>query len=293
MDKTNEQSHFNVSGSDKVSELLANNFLRLRMGVGVYDAFTARLANQSRCDFIWLSSYCCSATNGFPDCDLLALDYLEAIAKSVKRASCAPLVLDGGSSLGDVQRVRGLAAVASNSNAAAICIEDYIGHKFSSLYDSVQRRLVPRKQQQTCIAVAVEELRNSNCAVIARPESLVAGLDHSDLLVRSKDAAEAGASAIFVQSKRASLNELYLFLSAWDGQLPVFVAPTLFPDEPHDRLYSLGVTHIIYANHLLRAAHKAMTSVLDDMWLDRGTARLEPHISPISDISSLFPHPEA
>jgi phosphoenolpyruvate phosphomutase len=261
------------------------------IGIGIYDAFTARLIQEhDEIGFLWLSSFCSSLAVGLPDCGLLSIREIEALVRTIRRISDCPLVADGGSSQGSCKHARQLVRACGDAGATAVCIEDYAGKKYSSLYQSVPREQVSAERQRLCLEAAVDQGRQNGCSVIARCESLIAGHGSDDLYRRCQDAADVGARAVFVQSTEATLNELFAFLRAWQCRLPVYIAPTLFPRVSHRRLFALGITHVIYANQLMRGIHRTILQVIELIRKDRGTGLLEPDISPVHTLCAMFPH---
>jgi phosphoenolpyruvate phosphomutase len=257
-----------------------------RTGVGVHDGLSAMLASSAGYDFdfLWVSSFGTSAASALPDAGLLDAGDMARTVAVVGRASRLPVVADMETGYGDPLKVGHAAAAIVRAGATAVCIEDNTIAKRSSLYSFPGRTLVPADEHCERVRAAVGATRDHDCAVIARTEALVAGLGVDDALGRAGAYVDAGAQAIFVQSVSPDMDELLCFCRAWGGRTPVFVAPTCYPEVGKSALRAVGVTHYIFANQAIRAAHRAMTDVLVKLSTAECAAAVEGQISAIADM---------
>ena len=64
-----------------------------------------------------------------------------------------------------------------------------------------------------------------------------------------------------MHSKKSSIEEIEVFMKEWSGRHPVVIVPTKYYNTPKDQFRKLGVDAVIWANHNLRAAIKAMQDI--------------------------------
>jgi|JI8StandDraft_1071087.scaffolds.fasta_scaffold00889_8 phosphoenolpyruvate phosphomutase len=259
------------------------------IGIGVYDGLTARVAARYSFDFVWLSSFSISASQGLPDSSIVDSSELASIVRVVTRNTPLPTVVDLDAGYGDPLKVRHVAYEMARSGSSAVCIEDNPTSKRSSLYRSERRELVSAEQHCARIEAAQLGVRESSlpCSVIARTEALVAGLGAEEALRRASIYVDAGASAVFVQSVDPTGQDLMQFLAGWNGRAPVFVAPTLQNHHSAEDFWGAGATHVIFANHGLRAALMAIDSVFASLARSRRISAVEGSISTVDDVANL------
>jgi phosphoenolpyruvate phosphomutase len=255
------------------------------IGIGVHDGLSAQLAVRARPHFLWLSSFGCSASFGIPDVGILDWESMVRLTRVVLRiGECPGLVVDMDAGYGDLPKVAFAAAEFAAAGAAAICIEDYPHQKRCSLYQHMERSLAPLEDHVKRVQAASRAMAGSGCAVVARTEALVAGQGVVEALRRAHAYVDAGANAVFVQAVSGNgYEELLEFCRAWRGRTPVLLAPTSYPDTPAAGFFAAGASHVIYANQLIRAAHRSMKSVLAGL-LRGNPGEVEGAISSVKDL---------
>lgn len=260
-----------------------------RVGYGVFDGLTARLASDAGPDFLWLSSFCVSAVRGHPDNGILdAGDMAEAV-RMVTTHSTLPLLVDMDSGYGGPEKVAATVRQMARSGAAAVCIEDNPLAKHCSLYDVGRRHLAKIDEHAGRIRAARAGAAGSACQVVARTEALVGGFGIAEAMTRAAAYVEAGADGVFVQATAADGGaELLAFAQAWDRCTPLFIAPTCYPSLTRQQLADAGVSHNIFANHALRAAVRAMTAAYAAMAGAACAADLEADLATVSEVAGVL-----
>jgi phosphoenolpyruvate phosphomutase len=259
-------------------------------GIGAYDAISAVIVKESRADFLWLGSFAVSAALGRPDAGQLTAAEMATVTRIARRSPGLPkpLVVDIDTGYGDASTIAEAARLISEAGADMLCIEDNSRDKESSLYNVGGRSLARRDEHAERIAVARDAV-GRDCGVIARTEALVADLGTDEAIDRARAYLEAGADAIFIQAtKPDGGRELLEVCTRWNRRSPLFVAPTCYPHLQRPRLETAGVTHVIYANHLLRGAIRGgmwRTSALLDQ---DALIEAEKMIASINDVASVF-----
>jgi len=262
---------------------------RSQVGAGVYDGLSALTAAKWNFDFLWVSSFCCSAAVGLPDVGIIGIEEMLSTVRTIHKCTSLPIVVDLDSGYGDAIKVYSVVEAMAEAGAAALCIEDNPLSKRCSLYGGYDRTLVSIKEHVTRIRAALEAVRNngSNCKIIARTEALVAGMGVEEALRRAEAYADAGADAIFIQSLDATGEEALAFGKRWKCRTPIFIAPTRMPDINKKQFFEAGISHFIFANHGLRAAYAAMDRVFGILSKAASSGVIEKDIAKVTDVSTL------
>lgn len=263
------------------------------IGVGAYDALSARLVQAHGFDALWISSFCVSAARGFPDAGILTLTELLHTTEQLVEAANVPAIVDCDNGYGDAAQLSRAIRLLERAGAAAVSIEDSAFPKRSSLYSIPDRMLVPTEQFTAKIRIAKEAQRSTAFAVIARTEALVAGLGMAEALERAARYAEAGADLILIHAvtKETFASVVSLARSASLSK-PLAIVPTIAWQYSTDELRDAGFKLVIYANQQLRAATKAMEAVMMAL---RTSGRIDPlacHLASIDEINQLVGYSE-
>lgn len=260
-----------------------------RLGAGVYDGLSALLAAKWHFDFLWVSSFCCSAAAGLPDASIIGSEDILAVVRCVRRSVDLPIVVDLDSGYGDSVKVSYVVEAMARAGASALCIEDNPSSKRCSLYDGYDRSLVSIEEHIGRLRAAkagVTEAR-SNCRIIARTEALVAGLGVEEALRRTTAYADAGADAVFIQSLDATGKDVLTFAREWQRRTPIFIAPTRMPQITKKEFFEAGISHMICANQGLRAAHAAMDRTFRILSEAAAPLAVEAEVSKVATVAAL------
>lgn len=237
---------------------------------GAYDAVSASIVDEGGGDGIWLSGLCCSAVAGLPDTELAGLGDLLSCLRAVRRATELPVWVDCGTGFGSPANLAVAADDLRRAGAGGICVEDKIFPKRNT-FTPVEQFLEDVPAFCRKIEQARKRLDGSGCLVVARTEALSVGESLDAALRRASAYASAGADALFLANPARSADRALEFLAAWRGRLPVALLPTSYRLENDLDLDALGVSVVIYANQLLRAAVAAMRGLLRGAQTDRAS----------------------
>ncbi|HLY75265.1 MAG TPA: isocitrate lyase/PEP mutase family protein [Planctomycetota bacterium] len=260
---------------------------RHQVGVGVYDGLSALLAEKHRFDFVWVSSFCCSAAAGLPDAGIIGPEDILGVVRCVRRSVKLPIVVDLDSGYGDPVKAFHVVEAMARAGAAGLCIEDNPVSKRCSLYDGYDRSLVSTEEHIARLRAAragVKEAQ-SPARIIARTEALVAGLGVEEALRRAGAYADAGADAVFVQSLDKTGQEVLTFAREWRRRTPVFIAPTRLPQITKKEFFASGISHTMFANQGLRAAHAAMDRTFGNLARAESAQAVESEISTVAAVA--------
>ena len=259
-----------------------------KVGIGVYDGLSALLAAKENFDFLWVSSFSCSAAAGVPDVGIIGADEILATVRTVRRLTALPILVDLDAGYGDTLKVHSVVEAMARAGASAVCIEDNPMSKRCSLYDDCDRSLATVEEHSERVRAAREAVRlaGSDCRVIARTEALVAGMGVDEAIKRASAYKEAGAHGVFVQSLDATGENVLEFARRWNRRTPVFIAPTRFPHVTRKQFISAGITHRIFANQAMRAAHSAIEKTFRALADAESAMIVEKEISPVASVAA-------
>ena len=93
---------------------------------------------------------------------------------------------------------------------------------------------------------------------------------------------------ILVHSKQKTPDEIVAFARRWQGETPLVVVPTAYPDLTEARIRELGnIGMVIYGNHAVRAAVTAMRQVFAAIRADGGIHNVDKRIVSVEEIFEL------
>lgn len=270
--------------ADRLNLLLhAGGISRL---MGAHDGLTAKIAQQAGFDGLWASGLGISASYGLPDAGILtATEFLQA-AVVMRRVSDLPVLADCDAGFGDADMVARVARDYANAGIDGICLEDKQYPKRNSFWSG---NVLAEPQEFAGKVRAAREAAGRGLMVVARLESFIVGESLEQALDRAHLYVEAGAQALVVHSRQCTAAEIAEFCRAWQvrGYVPVLVIPTTYHDVTLAELEGIGVSAVIYANHLLRAGMAAMQRAAGAVFSDGRTTKVEGSIASLEEVFDL------
>ena len=259
---------------------------RLASVMSAHNPLSARLAELAGFDGVWASGFELSAAYGVPDASLLSFtQHLDMTRAIVERVS-APVVADLDTAYGNAVNVMHVVGAYARAGVAAVVIEDKIFPKDTSLLAGGRQDLVRIEEFQGKIAAARAAGSERDLLVVARTEALIADLGLEEPLKRAHAYAEA--DMILVHSKQKTPDEIVAFARRWQGETPVVVVPTAYPDLTEARIRELGnIGMVIYGDHAVRAAVTAMRQVFAAIRADGGIHNVDKRIVSVEEIFEL------
>lgn len=257
-------------------------------GVGARDALDARLIQNAGFDFVWASSFCVSMAHCVPDASILSMTQFVEAARAMNQAIDLPVVFDADTGYGGEANTAYAARRLEEADMAAICIEDKIFPKQSSLLPGGAHPLISIEEFSRKIIAAKSGQRHRQMLVIARTEALIAGLGVQEALRRAHAYENAGADVILFHSKSKTPDEIVDCVNRWTGSAPVALVPTNYPDLNEPAMEAMGkVKIVIYGNQTVRAAVKAVGEVLQEIRRSRGARSIEDRVASVNQLFAL------
>jgi phosphoenolpyruvate phosphomutase len=109
----------------------------------------------------------------------------------------------------------------------------------------------------------------------------------ADALARADAYLDAGADGIMIHSRQSKGDEVLAFADAFRArhpEVPLVAVPTTYHTLYLHELESAGFNVIIYANHMLRAAIKAMRGVCQTILENGRTSEAEELCSDLGEV---------
>ena len=228
---------------------------------GVFDPLSARVAEQSGANALYMTGYGVSASLlGKPDAGLVSYREMVDRVRAICEVTTVPLIADGDTGFGGLANVRQAVRGYENAGASAIQIEDQeypkrCGH-------TRNRKVISTEDMVRKIELACETRQSNAFLIVARTDARTEhGLDEA--LSRAEAYRSAGADVLFVESPE-SLDEMRMINEQLSG------APTLAnmvgggktPMLQDAELRALGYDIAIHPVYLLGAAVTAMREAL-------------------------------
>ena len=232
---------------------------------GAYDSMSAKLVESHGFDAIWAGSFAISAIHNVPDASILTMTEFFNAASNMAQSCDIPVIGDCDTGYGDANNVRHLVKKYENAGIAGVCIEDKTFPKQNSLLKDGNNQLLSEKDFVAKILAANDSKQNKSFSIIARVEALISGIGMEEALKRANAYEKAGADLILIHSNKISPEEIFEFSESWKGSSPLVVIPTTYYSVKINDLISHNIKMVIYANQTLRAAHLALTNLLQKM----------------------------
>lgn len=250
-----------------------------------HDGMSSRIAQDAGFPVLWASGLCVSTAFGVRDANELAWSDMLRQVHNMSLCTDLPILVDGDSGHGNYNSTRLFARNAQAAGAQGVSFEDKRFPKMNSFYGD-EHDLVDKREFMVKVAAARESVGNEFC-IVARTEALVAGVGMDEALSRAAAYVEAGADAVFIHSRRPEPDEIVEFCRLWENRAPLVLAPTTYGKNLSREFYeSLGISLVLWANHSLRAAYRAIQGVTNH--LSRHQSLIG--IPPMASVSEIFDH---
>jgi phosphoenolpyruvate phosphomutase len=168
-----------------------------------------------------------------------------------------------------------------------VCIEDKQFPKTNSFLNGERQPLADVAEFAGKIAAGKDTQQDPNFSIVARVEALIAGWGMDEALRRAEAYRRAGADAILIHSKLSKPDEIVTFAREWAGRGPLVIVPTKYYSTPTEVFRKAGISTVIWANHLIRAATAAMQSVAKEIHSNETLVNVEDRVASVNEIFRL------
>ena len=262
------------------------------IGLEAHSGLSGLVTEKLDFDFIWESSLTDSASKGLPDASIVGNESRIHTIDEILNVTTKPMIVDGDTG-GDEDNFRFLIKRLENQGVSAVIIEDKIFPKRNSFGGTVGAGMEDPIIFSKKLEVGMKTKSTENFLIIARLESLIAGLGMNETMMRAEKYINAGVDGIMIHSKLKEPSEVLEFIPKFEelcnklGRRPYLIAvPTTYNIISDDELINLGVDIIIHANHLLRASYKSMIDTATLISKSRRSYEADPAITSVKEIFS-------
>ncbi len=251
-----------------------------------HDGISAKIVEEAGFKGIWGSGLCISAALGVRDNNEASWTQVLDVVEFMSDATTIPILLDADTGYGNFNNVRRLVRKLEQRGVAAMCIEDKLFPKTNSFMDGPQP-LADIDEFAGKIMAAKDTQEDPDFCVVARVEAFIAGWGLGEALKRAEAYHRAGADAILIHSKIDTAEQVQAFMAEWQDTSPVVVVPTMYYRTPTQLFQEMGVSLVIWANHLMRASIKAMQETAAQIYREQSLLSVEEEIVPVKEIFRL------
>ncbi len=241
-------------------------------------------------DALWESSLTDSASKGHPDIEVISFDSRLHTIQEILTVTQKPMIVDGDTG-GDPNTFEYMVSKMERAGVSAVIIEDKVFPKRNSLEAGTSQVLQEPDVFAQKIKRGKKVQATDDFMIIARIESLIAGTGMEDALTRARIYLQAGVDGIMIHSKSKQPDEIMEFAGKYQDLLkelemskPLVCVPTTYNNIQEEELQATGFQIIIYANHSLRAAYKAMRDTAKSILSNQRSLEADPLCAPVREI---------
>jgi phosphoenolpyruvate phosphomutase len=243
-------------------------------------------------DGMWASSFTDATTRGKPDIEAVDFSARITTVNDILEVTTKPMLFDAETG-GRPEHLAFAVRSLERLGVSGVVIEDKVGLKHNSLLGADARQAQDSSEAfATKIYAASRARLTDDFLVVARIESLILGNGMDHAVQRARDYVAAGADALLIHSRARTPDEILAFCarySALETRKPLVVVPSSYSVVYERELEAAGVSVVVYANQLLRAAYPAMARVARSI-LEHGRAYdCEGDCTPLEEALRLVP----
>ena len=240
---------------------------------GVFDALSARIAEQVGFDAMFQTGYGSSAALlGMPDFGFLNAGETLENARRIISAVKAPVLVDADTGYGNPLNVWRLVRDLENLGATGIFLEDQIWPKRCG--HMAGKEVISKDDYMPKLRSALEARRSKDFIIVARTDAR-APLGLEEAIERGKAYKKAGADVIFVEAPR-TVQELKQVADEIDAPLVAnMIEDGVTPTLPAQELLKLGYRIAVFPLSALYSATYAMREVLTELKQTGATKRIK------------------
>ncbi len=251
-----------------------------------HNGLSGRIVEETGFAGIWASGLSISSALGVRDNNEASWTQVLEVLEFMADATAIPILLDGDTGYGNFNNMRRLVNKLCQRGVAGVCIEDKLFPKTNSFVGSAQP-LADIDEFCGKIKAGKDSQLDDDFQIVARVEALISGWGLDEALRRAEAYHEAGADAILMHSKIAVPDEILAFMKEWGGRAPVVIVPTMYYATPTDVFREAGISLVIWANHNMRAAMRAMRDVSREIFESESLVGVEHRIPTVKEVFQL------
>lgn len=252
-----------------------------------HNGISARIVEEAGFKGIWASGLALSAQFGVRDNNEASWTQIVEMLEFMSDVTQIPILLDGDTGYGNFNNMRRLVRKLEQRGIAGVCIEDKLFPKTNSFINGSRQPLADIDEFCGKIKAGKDSQQDPDFCIVARVEALIAGWDLSEALRRAEAYHAAGADAILIHSKSSRPDQVLEFAASWAGRSPIVLVPTKYYSTPTDVFRKAGISLVIWANHMIRAAVASMQAIAREVQANETLINIEDDIAPVKEIFRL------
>ncbi|TNF32147.1 MAG: phosphoenolpyruvate mutase [Deltaproteobacteria bacterium] len=252
-----------------------------------HNGLSAKIVEEAGFRGIWGSGLSISAAMGVRDNNEASWTQVLEVLEFMSDNTSVPILLDGDTGYGNFNNMRRLVSKLEQRGVAAVCIEDKIFPKTNSFIKGESQPLAEIEEFCGKIKAGKDAQSDSDFSIVARTEAFIAGWGLEEALKRANAYYEAGADAILVHSKIAKPDDIINFMGEWGDRCPIVIVPTMYYDTPTTVWRELGISLVIWANHILRSGIRAMQDTAAHLMEHESLLHIEKKLPTVKEIFRL------
>ncbi len=249
-----------------------------------HNGLSAKIVEEAGFKGIWGSGLSISAALGVRDNNEASWTQVLDVLEFMSDATTIPILLDGDTGYGNFNNMRRLVKKLEQRNIAAVCIEDKLFPKTNSFIGGENQPLADVDEFCGKIKAAKDTQADDDFSVVARLEAFIAGWGLDEALRRADAYHNAGADAILCHSKKADSSDIDAFMKEWGNRCPVIIVPTKYYSTPTDHFRNQDISMVIWANHNMRVAIKAMQDTSKRIFEDQSLINVEGKVVSVAEV---------
>ena len=259
---------------------------------GVYDAFTALLAQQAGFEALYLSGASIAYTHlGRPDIGLVtATEVVDTLARVTERVDL-PVIVDADTGFGNALNTRRTVREFERAGAAMLQIEDQSFPKRCGHLDGKQ--VVPIAEMCGKLRAALDARRSRSTLIMARTDAIaVEGWDAA--MERAEAYLECGVDALFIEALQTSeqLTEAGRRFGTRIALLANMVEGGNTPAQPIDALAAMGFRIVIYPGGTARAVAWSLQEYFSSLVRHGSTRPMQHRMLDLKGLNNVIGTPE-
>ncbi|MDH4302430.1 MAG: phosphoenolpyruvate mutase [Nitrospira sp.] len=252
-----------------------------------HNGLSAKIVQEAGFKGIWASGLSISAQFGVRDNNEASWTQVLEDLEFMSDAATIPILLDGDTGYGNFNNMQRLVRKLEQRHIAAVCIEDKLFPKTNSFIKGDAQPMADMHEFCGKIKAGKDAQTDSDFCIIARVEAFICGWGLAEALRRAEAYRQAGADGILIHSALSVPDEILAFKQEWGNRCPVVIVPTKYYATPTEVFRQHGISMVIWANHMLRAAVAAMQKTARTLKKQEHLLSIEDKVAPVSEIFRL------
>jgi 2-methylisocitrate lyase-like PEP mutase family enzyme len=259
---------------------------------GVYDAFSALMAEQAGFEGVYLSGASIAYTRlGRPDIGLVDMGEVATTIALIRDRIALPIVVDGDTGFGNALNVQRTVRAFERAGADAIQLEDQVTPKRCG--HLAGKALIGKGEMTGKIRAALDARARDTTLIVARTDAIaVEGFDRA--VDRAEAYLEAGADVLFVEAPQTE-EQLATVGRRFGARVPLLanmVEGGRTPMKSAEQLEALGYATVIFPGGAMRAVSRLLVDYYASLKAQGSNQPFRARMYDLGELNRLLGTPE-